>query len=169
MVLNQMVLVIETDSGTDSNTFLTKPSLLRRTGKKTIKEDQSCRNPLFRKSTSPHVPKSGMPSLLYFPVHISKVLSVQENLTQECEMFFFVLCSAQWKSTHSLAESSLNVIHSHKQQITSKQRTDKTEIWNQQADVKRHKAAHKPRLVTASSICIALTDVSLGKLTAVIP
>lgn len=103
MVLKQMVLVLETDSGTYSNTFLTKPNLLRRAVREIITEHLSWRT-LQNEHITFMFQNPECLLRIYFSVHISRVLSMQENLSQECEMFLFVLCCVQWKSTYRLAE-----------------------------------------------------------------
>jgi len=63
MVLKQILLVLEKDSGTHSNTFLINPNLLGRSLREMITEYLLEEPPSSEGAHYIHVPKSGMPSL----------------------------------------------------------------------------------------------------------
>lgn len=79
MVLKQMVLVVKTDSGTYSNTFLTKPSLLRRTVRETIMKYAAFVNSLLQYE---HITSlfQNLECLLHIHFAVQKVLTKQKDL-----------------------------------------------------------------------------------------
>lgn len=101
MVLKQMELVVKTDSGTYSNTFLTKPSLRRRTARETIMEYLlPLRILLFSMSTL-HPCSKIWNAFSTFTLQFKKFLECRKT---QGFTFLLKLCCVQKKWTHRPAE-----------------------------------------------------------------
>lgn len=101
MVLKQMVLVIKTDSGTYSNTFLTKPSLLRRTVRETIMEYLPWRTLLFTMRTLHSCSKIWNASSTFILQFNHKFLACKKKLRVWHIPFGAMLCAAEMNTQAS--------------------------------------------------------------------
>lgn len=138
MVLKQMVLVIKTDSGTYSNTFLTKPSLLRRTVRETITEYLPWRTLLFTMRTLHSCSKIWNASSTFILQFNHKFLACKKKLKGMTHSFWcYAVCS---RNEHTgQQKSSLNILLSNNQQLHHIQEFWQNWEWTRRAEaIKQH-------------------------------
>lgn len=116
MVLKQMVLVVKTDSGTYSNRFLTKPSLLRRTVRETTMEYLPWRTLLFIMRTLYSCSKIWNASSTFIFQFNQKFLACKKKLKGLTRSFWcYAVCS---RNEHiGQQKSILNILLSNNQQL----------------------------------------------------